>query len=63
MSAAGVVAQDAEVWAIELEDVDEGVPHVERGEEGVAEGDCGRCWRGITFQAIGNGERVWSGDV
>lgn len=49
MSAAGVVAEDAEVRTVELEDVDEGVPHVERGEEGVAEGDCGSFWRGIAF--------------
>lgn len=62
MAATGVVAKDAEKRAIGLEDVDEGVPHVEGGEEGVAEGDGGSVGGGIAFKTVGDGEIVWGGD-
>lgn len=62
MAATGIVAEDAEKRAVDLEDVDEGVPHVERGEERVAEGDGGSVRGRVSFKTVGDREIVWGGD-
>lgn len=61
-AAAVVVAQDAQVRAGLLEEDDEGVPHLQRGEEGVGEGDGRGGGVRVAFELVGDAEAVGGGD-